>query len=99
MDSHKEVITDCHDSDLSEDLPDVFISSSPAMDKKKIEVSASDASPVPPTDDSLLIDQAIMDEGHGISQLEKTDSEPTPQVPEGNVAVGSEQSESKEPQP
>ena len=98
-DSLKEANIDCYDSDMSEDLPDVFTLSSPAIHKKKVDVSTDDVSPVPPVDDSLLIHQTIMDEEPGTSPLEKKDSEPTPEVPEGNVAVRSDQPESKEPQP
>ena len=90
---------DCYDLDSSEDLPDVFTLSSPAIHKKKVELSTDDVSPVPPADDSFLIDQAIMDEEPGTSPLERKDSGPTPEVPEGNVAVRSDQPESKEPQP
>ena len=84
---------------MSEDLPDVFTSSSSSIHKKKVEVSTDDVSPVPPADDSLLIDQAIMDEEPGTSPVEKKDNGPTSEVPEGNVAAGSEQPESKEPRP
>ena len=51
--------------------------------------------PVPPADDSLLTDQAIMDEEPGTSLLEKKDSGHTPEVPEGDTAVRSDQSESE----
>ena len=86
-DSLKETNIDCYDSDSSEDLPDMFTLSSPAIHKKKVEVSTDDVSPVPPADDSLRIDQAIIDEEPGTSPLEKKDNGPTPEVPEGNVAA------------
>ena len=38
---------------------------SPTIHKKKVKVSMDDVSPVPPADDSLLIDQTIMDEEPG----------------------------------